>query len=157
MSERLTLVQRAPFSARTIHVASKWRAVALQSYVDTGCAYGTDPELLADRLCLEIIPTDDQHAELIGSTILLPDGGDFYETGLLVYELIARALLVRIGSVPNATSIAAVCAELVLPRSLARGANPARLSEFNHYVPLEYLRSVYMSHRERSGEMPAVG
>lgn len=157
MSERLTLVQRTPFCAPAVRVPARWRKLAMAAYAEAAVDLCEDPELLADRLGIEIVPSDDAHAELIGNVIFLPDGESFEEMGLLVYELIARALLVRNGDLPDVAAVAAVSAELALPRCVARGANPRTLTSLNPYVSLDLLRQIYMSHRECSGEIPAVG
>lgn len=157
MSDHLTLVKRSRFCAPATRVTAKWRTIALQAYEDAGVSYCEDPEILADRLGLDVIPCDDDHAELLGNELYLPDLETYEEMGLLVYELVARALLVRNALTPDVQAVAGVSAELVLPRCIARSTHPGELSLLNPYVPLEFLRNVYASHRDNSGEMPAVG
>lgn len=157
MSDHLTLVRRPPLSARHIQVTTPYRKLALGAYTETGVAFCDDPEFLADRLCFDVCPTAEHEPFVLGRAMYVPDRLTLRQSGLVVVELIARARLIAAGLSADPAFVAAVAAEIALPRDVARLVSPGELGDVNPYLPIDYLREVYVCHRERSGEMPAVG
>lgn len=155
---RLQIVRRLPFArpGDGNRLEDQWVRLAESAYRDLELEYCVDPELIVDRLCIDLCACDGDRVEVIGRVALYPFAASFYQHGMAMYGVAARELLLRANASADVQAIEKVRQALALPRIVAGRISQTELSIVNPYVSVEYLRQIYAGHRG-SGDWPAAG
>lgn len=138
------------------NTVSTWRQLTEEIHDETELDYCCSPVVLADRVGLDCVETSDcTQMEVIGDVIHYPPCQPFRIYGLGVLSSVARRLMLLAGLSVNDPGARWITAELALPRCVAVAVSMEDLPMVNPFVPVEFLRQIYLRHHD-SGQFRAL-